>query len=36
VCTRPIRTFARQAMILDMAIVVAVSLLHWWRQLPGQ
>jgi len=36
VCTRPIRTFARQAMILDIAIVVAVSLLHWWRQLPGQ
>ena len=36
VCTKPIRTFARQAMILDIAIVVAVSLLHWWRQLPGQ
>jgi len=36
VCTRPIRTFARQAMFLDIAIVVAVSLLHWWRQLPGQ
>lgn len=36
VCTKPIRVFARQAMILDLAIVVGVSLLYWWRQLPGQ
>jgi hypothetical protein len=36
VCTKPIRSFARQAMILDIAIVVAVSLLYWGRQLPGQ
>jgi hypothetical protein len=36
VCTKPIRTFARQALIFDIAIVVAVSLLYWWRQLPGQ
>lgn len=36
VCTKPIRTFARQAMILDIVIVVAVSLLYWGRQLPGQ
>jgi len=36
VCTKPIRRFARQAMILDIAIVVAVSLLYWGRQLPGQ
>jgi hypothetical protein len=36
VCARPIRTFARQAMILDSAIVVGVSLLYWWKQLPGQ
>jgi hypothetical protein len=36
VCTKPIRNFARQAMILDIAIVVAVSLLYWGRQLPGQ
>jgi hypothetical protein len=36
VCTKPIRDYARQAMILDIAIVVAVSLLYWWRQLPGQ
>jgi hypothetical protein len=36
VCTKPIRNFARQAMILDIAIVVGVSLLYWWRQLPGQ
>jgi hypothetical protein len=36
VCTKPIRNFARQAMILDIAIVVAVSLLYWGRLLPGQ
>jgi hypothetical protein len=36
VCTKPIRNFARQAMLLDSAIVVAVSLLYWGRQLPGQ
>jgi hypothetical protein len=36
VCTKPIRSFARQAMILDIAIVAGVSLLYWWRQLPGQ
>lgn len=36
VCTKPIRIFARQAMILDIVIVVAVSLLYWGRQLPGQ
>lgn len=36
VCTKPIRDYARQAMILDIVIVVGVSLLYWWRQLPGQ
>ena len=36
VCTKPIRAYARRAMILDMAIVAGVSLLYWWRQLPGQ
>ncbi|MCE2727698.1 MAG: hypothetical protein LW698_13105 [Planctomycetaceae bacterium] len=36
VCTKPIRNFARQAMNLDVAIVIAVSLLYWGRQLPGQ
>jgi hypothetical protein len=36
VCTKPIRAFARQAMIFDIAIVLAVSLLYWGRQLPGQ
>ena len=36
VCTKPIRDYARQAMILDIAIVVGVSLLYWGRQLPGQ
>jgi len=36
VCTKPIRDYARRAMILDIAIVVGVSLLYWMRQLPGQ
>ena len=36
VCTKPIRDYARRAMIFDMAIVAGVSLLYWWRQLPGQ
>ena len=36
VCTKPIRDYARQAMILDIAIVAGVSLLYWGRQLPGQ
>lgn len=36
VCTKPIRDYARQAMILDVVIVVAVSALYWWGQLPGQ
>jgi hypothetical protein len=36
VCTQPIRNYARQALLLDVAIVVTVSLLYWWRQLPGQ
>ena len=36
VCTKPIRDYARQAMILDIAIVVGVSLLYWRGQLPGQ
>ncbi len=36
VCTRPIRAFARQSFILDLLIVLAVSLLYWLGQLPGQ
>jgi hypothetical protein len=36
VCTKPIRDYARQAMIFDVAIVVGVSFLYWWQQLPGQ
>jgi hypothetical protein len=36
VCTKPIRDYARRAMILDVAIVLVVSLLYWFRQLPGQ
>lgn len=35
-CTKPIRDYARQAMILDVAIVVSVSVLYWLGQLPGQ
>jgi hypothetical protein len=29
-------TYARQAVILDLAIVVVVSVLYWLGQLPGQ
>ena len=36
VCTKPIRAYARQSLILDLLIVVALSLLYWWGQLPGQ
>jgi ABC-type sugar transport system permease subunit len=36
VCTKPIREYARQAMILDLAIVVVVSVLYWRGLLPGQ
>jgi len=36
VCTKSIRDYARQAMTLDVVIVVAVSALYWWGQLPGQ
>ena len=36
VCTKPIRDYARQSMILDIAVVVVVSLLYWRGQLPGQ
>ena len=36
VCTKPVRDYARQAMILDLVIVVSVSLLYWRGQLPGQ
>jgi hypothetical protein len=36
VCTKPIRDYARQSMILDLAIVVLVSVLYWLGQLPGQ
>ena len=36
VCTKPIRDYARQAMILDVVIVVVVSALYWCGQLPGQ
>ena len=36
VCTQPIRAYARQSLILDVLIVVAVSVLYWRGQLPGQ
>lgn len=36
VCTKPIREYARQSLILDLLVVVAVSLLYWRGQLPGQ
>ena len=36
VCTKPIRDYAQQAMILDLAIVVVVSTMYWLGQLPGQ
>jgi hypothetical protein len=36
VCTRPIRVYAKQSLILDLLIVIMVSLLYWWGQLPGQ
>jgi hypothetical protein len=36
VCTQPIRAYARQSLILDLLIVVAVSFLYWRGQLPGQ
>ena len=36
VCTKPVRAYARQSMILDVLIVAALSLLYWWGQLPGQ
>jgi hypothetical protein len=36
VCTKPIRDYAQQAMILDLAIVVVVSVMYWLGQLPGQ
>ncbi len=36
VCTQPVRAYARQAFILDLLIVVAVSYLYWRGQLPGQ
>jgi hypothetical protein len=36
VCTQPVRAYARQAFILDLLIVLAVSVLYWRGQLPGQ
>ena len=36
VCTQPIRAYASQSLILDLLIVVAVSVLYWRGQLPGQ
>jgi hypothetical protein len=36
VCTQPIRAYARQSMVLDLVIVLAVSIMYWLGQLPGQ
>jgi len=36
VCTQPVRAYARQAFILDVLIVLAVSYLYYQGQLPGQ
>ena len=36
VCTQPIRIYARRSMMLDLLIVVPVSVLYRWGQLPGQ
>ena len=36
VCTQPVRAYARQAFLLDLLIVGAVSYLYWQGQLPGQ
>lgn len=36
VCTRPIRSLARQAFMLDLFIVLSLSLLYWLGDLPGQ
>jgi hypothetical protein len=36
VCTKPIRSYARQSIIMDLAVVAGLSWLHWQGQLPGQ
>ena len=36
VCTQPVRAYARQAFMLDVLIVAAVSYLYYRGQLPGQ
>jgi ABC-type dipeptide/oligopeptide/nickel transport system permease subunit len=36
VCTKAVRAYGRQSIILDVLIVVALSWLYWQGQLPGQ
>jgi hypothetical protein len=36
VCTKPVREYARQSMILDVLVVATLSWLYWRGQLPGQ
>jgi len=36
VCTKPVRAYARQSMILNVLIVATLSWLYWRGQLPGQ
>jgi hypothetical protein len=35
-CARPVRAYARQALLFDLVIVGVVLCLHWQGQLPGQ
>ena len=35
-CAQPVRAYARQALLFNLVIVVAVLALHWQGQLPGQ
>lgn len=36
VYTRPIRAYARQALIMELLFVLAISVLYWLGELPGQ
>ena len=36
VCTQPIRSYARQAFLLDLIILAGISVMYWLGQLPGQ
>lgn len=36
VCTKPVRSYARQSIIMDVGLVIGLSWLYWRGQLPGQ